>query len=79
MVVMVKKTDLAREAYRRGNVKEALRIAKTFRIGLTKEDRDAIIRGYECLVHPEFYRMLGKDPEEEIEKGKKVFEKKILV
>lgn len=75
---MKKKTELAREAFEQGNVKEALRIAKTFRIGLTKADRDAIVRGYECMVHPQFYRDLGKTPENEIEKGVQVFKTKIL-
>ncbi|MBH8599087.1 MULTISPECIES: hypothetical protein [unclassified Thermoactinomyces] len=75
---MRKKTELAKEAYRSGNVKKALWIAKSFRIGLSKDDRDKIVRAYECLVHPDFYLMLGKSPEEEIEKGKRVFEEKIL-
>lgn len=74
---MRKKTDMAREAYDRGDVKAALRIAKTFRIGLTKDERDALVRGYECMVHPEFYQMLGKDPAREIEKGVRVFSRKI--
>ncbi len=34
---MKKKTELAREAYMSGNVKEALRIAKSFRIGLSQK------------------------------------------
>lgn len=75
---MVKKTELARKAFESGNIKEALRIAKTFRLGLTKEERDALVRGYECMVHPEFYRMLGKDPQAEIERGLRVFKEKIL-
>lgn len=75
---MVKKTDLAREAYRKGDIKTALRIAKGFRLGLTKEDRDRLARAYECLVHPDFYRMIGKNPDEEIKKGLQVFEEKIL-
>lgn len=76
---MVKKTELARKLFESGKVKEALRIAKTFRLGLTKEERDALVRGYECMVHPEFYRMLGKDPQAEIERGLQVFKEKILL
>jgi len=75
---VVKKTDLAREAYRRGDIKTALRIAKTFRIGLTKEERSALVRAYECLVHPGFYRAIGKDVEAEIRAGMKVFEERLL-
>lgn len=75
---MKKKTELAIEAFLQGDIKKALQIAKTFRIGLTKQDRDALVRGYECMVHPEFYKMLGKDPEREIENGIRVFEEKIM-
>lgn len=75
---MKKKTEIAREAYLNGDKKEALRIAKTFRIGFTKVDRDSLVRAYECMVHPEFYQMLGKDIQDEIEKGVQVFEEKIL-
>lgn len=74
---MKKKTEQAIEAFENGRQKEALLIASTFRIGLTKEERDALIRGYECLVHPQFYRMIGKEPAEEISKGIQVFQEKV--
>lgn len=74
---MEKPTDVAREHYRNGRIKEALRIAKTFRLGLTKEEKASISRAYECFIHSEFYKMIGKNIEEEIEKGKTVFERKI--
>ena len=41
--------------------KEALRIAKSFKIGFTKQEARIVQLGYECLVHPDFYKSLGKD------------------
>ena len=55
---LVKQTDIVREAVKAGEWKKALRIAKDFRINVTKEQRDAMARAYECMVHPEFYRQL---------------------
>jgi len=75
---MERKTDIAINHFKQGNLKEALRIAKSFRIGLTREDRDKLVRAYECLVHADFYRMLGKKPEQEIQLGKEVFESRII-
>ena len=59
---MKKKTEIAREYFQKSNYVKALEIAKTFRMGLTKEERGTLARGYECLVHPDFYIQLGKDP-----------------
>lgn len=75
---MIKKTDRAREAFRAGDYKTSLRLAKTFRLGLNADERAALVRAYECIVHPEFYRSIGKDPETEIERGLRVFEEKIM-
>jgi hypothetical protein len=77
-ICMIKKTDVVKAHYKSGNKKEALRLAKGFRLGVTADDRDKMTRAYECMVHPEFYVMLGKNPEAEIEKGLAVFEEKIL-
>lgn len=75
---MIRKTDLAVEFFQQGNVKEALKIAKTFKIGLTYEEHKQIVRGYECMVHGDFYRQIGKNIEDEIEKGIGLFRDKIL-
>lgn len=75
---MEKKSDIVRSAASRGDWKRALRIAKDFRIGLSPTDRDAMARAYECMVHPEFYRQIGKDLDAEIEKGKDVLERRVL-
>ena len=56
---MVKKTDIVREAIAIGDLKKALRIAKGFRINVTKEQRELMTRAYECMIHPEFYRQIG--------------------
>lgn len=69
---MVKKTDMVREAVRQGDWKKALRIAKDFRINVTKSQRDDMTRAYECMVHPEFYRQLGTDIAGAIAKGVEV-------
>lgn len=69
---MVKKTDIVREAVRQGDWKKALRIAKDFRIGITREQREKMSRAYECLVHPDFYKQIGTDIPGAIAKGKEV-------
>lgn len=69
---LVKQTDIVREAVKAGEWKKALRIAKDFRINITKEQRDAMSRAYECMVHPEFYRQIGTDIPRAIAYGKEV-------
>lgn len=69
---MIKKTDIVREAVKHGDWKKALRIAKDFRINVTKDQRDVMARAYECMVHPEFYRQIGTDIAGAIAKGKEV-------
>ena len=67
---LVKQTDIVREAVKAGEWKKALRIAKDFRINVTKEQRDTMSRAYECMVYPEFYRQIGTDIAGAIAKGK---------
>lgn len=66
---MEKKSDKVRRLVRESRFKEALAIAKGFRLGISKADVDAMTRGYECMVHPEFYGQIGFNPEEESRKG----------
>lgn len=68
----VKQSDIVREAVRAGDWKKALRIAKDFRINVTKAQRDTMSRAYECIVHPEFYQQIGTDIAGAIAKGKEV-------
>lgn len=66
---MVKKTQMVKVLVRQGKYKEALRIAKSFRLGITREQSDAMVRAYECMVHPDFYRSIGKNIQECIDGG----------
>ena len=66
---MVKKTEKARELVRQGRYKEALRIVKGFRLGITREQIESMTRAYECMVHPDFYRSIGKNTQECIDGG----------
>lgn len=69
---MVKKSDIIRESVAAGEWKRALRIAKDFRINVSHEQRRAMARAYECMVHPEFYRQIGTDIDGAIANGKMV-------
>lgn len=68
---MTKKTDIVKEAIKTGDFKKALRIAKDFRINVTKEQRERMARAYECIVHPEFYRQIGFDVMETVNLGER--------
>lgn len=69
---MVKKTDIVRAAVQSGEMKKALRIAKDFRLNVTKEQREKMSRAYECMVHPEFFRQIGIDIPAAIAEGESV-------
>ena len=68
----MKKTDLVKMSLKNGDYKVALRTAKDFRLGISKEQREHMTRAYECIVHPEFYRQIGVDIPAAIEKGKAI-------
>lgn len=61
---MERKSDIVRRLVSEGEYKKALRIAKDFRLGISKEDSDCMKRGYECLVFPSFYQSIGLNPHE---------------
>ena len=67
--MLVKKTDIVREAVAAGQWKKALSIAKGFRMGITKEQHSDMTRAHECLVDPRFYRSLGLDTDMIVAKG----------
>lgn len=69
---MVKKTDIVRAAVQSGEMKKALRIAKDFRINVTKEQREKMSRAYECMIRPEFFRQIGIDIPAAIAEGESV-------
>ena len=64
-----RKTEKVRRLVAAGAYKEALNIAKDFRLGIADEDRDDMRRGYECIVHPRFYQSLGMNTRQIAEKG----------
>jgi len=51
------------------NYKAALLGARTFRIGVTAEQRSIMSRAYEAIVHQRFYQQLGKNINECIDEG----------
>jgi len=63
------KSAKVRRLFSEGNREEALKIAKGFKMGLSRKDRAVLQRGYECLWNPEFYQKLGYDPEKEVAKA----------
>ncbi len=69
---MVRKSDIVRIVVQEQDWKKALRMAKDFRINITKAQRDIMTRAYECIVYPDFYRQIGIDISEAIEQGKAV-------
>lgn len=66
---MERKSDIVRSLVAKGEFRPALKIAKGFRLGISMDDSDQMTRGYECMVHPGFYRQLGFDEADEISKG----------
>lgn len=67
---MERKSDAVRRLVREGDYKAALRIAKDFRLGISKEDSDDMLRGFECMAtSPAFYQSIGYDVDECIRKG----------
>lgn len=78
VVTRLNKTQQAVSAFEAGNVKEALKIASGFRIGVTKEERSVMKTGYECIVHPEFYQQLGKDLDACIHRAAELFSTKFV-
>lgn len=66
---METKSDRVRSLLKNGELKAALKIAKDFQLGITKEQSDILKRGYESMVHPQFYRSIGMDVSENVRKG----------
>lgn len=66
---MKTKSDMVRELVAKGDYKKALSIAKGFKIGFSKTERDLMTRAHECMVHPGFYSQLGFDEAKIIDDG----------
>lgn len=58
---MERKTERIRSLVAAGDYKAALRIAKDFRLGISKTESDLMKRAYECMTHPDFYKSIGAD------------------
>ena len=67
-----RKSDTVRRLTRSGEYKKALRIAKGFRLGITREQSDKMGIAYECMVHPQFYKQLGINANEKVNDGVEV-------
>lgn len=70
----MRKSDAVRAYVKCGQIKEALRIAKTFRLGITRDQADAMCWAYECIVHPKFYAEIGIDVAEKVRIGTEVLQ-----
>jgi hypothetical protein len=66
---MERKSDAVRRLVSSCDYKAALKIAKDFRLGISKEDADDMRRGYECMTSPRFYQSIGIDTEAAIGKA----------
>ena len=75
VIAMVRKSDLVRAAVSRSDFKTALKLAKDFKIGITREQASKMARAYECMLYPEFYRQLGINLVDAIEEGKAIVSK----
>lgn len=69
---MERKSDAVRRLVQSGDFKAALRIAKDFRLGISKDQSDAMRLAYECMVHGRFYKSLGYDLDEKVMEGLKI-------
>jgi hypothetical protein len=66
---VIKKSDIVRELVSQGNYKKALSITKGFRLGITREQNDKMVRAYECMVDDRFYKSIGVNISEAIQDG----------
>ena len=64
-----KKTDIVKRLLAVGNHRQALGIARGFKFGVSKDESQQMKLAYECMAHRDFYKQLGKNPDEEIEAG----------
>jgi hypothetical protein len=76
---MKTKTQIAIDFYNKGNLKKALSIFKTFKMNLTKHERDVLITAYECLSGSmSFYTQLGIDCNAIEKESKQIIENKLM-
>ena len=68
------KAQTVRNLIAAGDYRAALRGAKDFHIGVSKEQRSVMRRAYEAIVHPDFYRQIGKNIDECVKAGIEVLQ-----
>lgn len=66
---MIRKSDTVRGMVANKQYRQALRIAKDFRLGITPDQSLRMKKAYECMVHERFYLSLGEDIETRIAEG----------
>ena len=57
-----------------GDYKNALKLTKAWK---EDKDRDVLVRGYECMTNPSFYKSIGYDVDECIESAKAILDRKV--
>jgi len=70
MKILVTKTEIAKKHFLEGDLKSCLRYFKTFKLGISREDKRAIEIAFECLAGKTcFYQSLGIDTSSMVEKA----------
>lgn len=60
---LVSKTDQVLNFMRAGDYASALRLAKTFRMGLSDDDAATLRRAHEAPLNPGFWQQIGGNPD----------------
>lgn len=67
---MITKTQQAKDLFNSGEISKALKIVKTFKVGISKDEKRTIEISNECLSGSEdFYKGLGIDTQKEVNKS----------
>jgi len=69
VIAIISKTNAVRGLVINGDYKKALRIVKSFQLGITPNNLSKITLAYECMVYPKFYEQLGTDTATAITEG----------
>jgi hypothetical protein len=75
----ITQTEKAIKFYKEDNIKASFRIFKTFKMGITKDEKRTIKIAHECVSgNDSFYKSLGIDCDKEISKARKIIETKFF-
>lgn len=72
---MITKTDQVRELVATKEYKEAIAVAKDFKLGFTKEEAKTLARAHEMTWNSRFYEMLGYNYQEELQKAQDILKR----